>query len=158
MKELLLVTAAWLHLIATVIWIGGIAFILFIAMPSARQVMGTDAGKLMGDVSKRFTPVANYSIVLLVLTGATMAVLNNRFSSSAILENNWIIILAAKHVLVFTMIVIHFYRGLILAPKIMRMESKPRKMSLQNLSINLVKANFGLGLMVILLSAIINSM
>lgn len=158
MKELLLVTAAWLHLIATVIWIGGIAFILFIAMPSARQVMGTDAGKLMGDVSKRFTPVANYSIVLLVLTGATMAVLNNRFSSSTILENNWIIILAAKHILVFTMIVIHFYRGLILAPKIMRMESKPRKMSLQNLSINLVKANFGLGLMVILLSAIINSM
>ena len=158
MKELLLVTAAWLHLLASVIWIGGIAFILFIAMPSARQVMGTDAGKLMGDVSKRFTPVANYSIVLLVLTGATMAVLNNRFSSSAILENNWIIILAAKHILVFTMIVIHFYRGLILAPKIMRMESKPRKMSLQNLSINLVKANFGLGLMVLLLSAIFNSM
>jgi uncharacterized membrane protein len=158
MNELILATASWLHLIATVIWIGGIAFILFIAMPSARQVMGTDAGKLMGDVSKRFTPVANYSIALLVLTGATTAVLNNRFTSSTILDNNWIIILAAKHILVFTMIVIHFYRGRILAPKIMRMGSKPRKVALQNLSINLVKANFGLGLMVLLLSAIFNSM
>jgi uncharacterized membrane protein len=158
LKELLLVTAAWLHLIATVIWIGGIAFILFIAMPSARQIMGTDAGKLMGDVSRRFTPMANYSIALLVLTGAIIAALNNSFSNSAILENNWIIILAVKHILVFTMIVIHFFRGLILAPKIMSMESRPRKMYLQNLSINLVKANFGLGLMVILLSAIINSM
>jgi len=158
MNELILATASWLHLIATVIWIGGIAFILFIAMPSARQVMGTDAGKLMGVVSKRFTPVANYSIALLVLTGATMAVLNNRFTSSTILDNNWIIILAAKHILVLTMIVIHFYRGWILAPKIVRMESKPGKVALQNLSINLVKANFGLGLMVLLLSAIFNSM
>ena len=158
MNELILATASWLHLIATVIWIGGIGFILFIAMPSARQVMGTDAGKLMCDVSKRFTPVANYSIALLVLTGAAMAVLNNRFSSSAILENNWIIILAVKHVLVFTMIVIHFYRGRILAPKIMKMESEPGKVALQNLSLNLVKANFGLGLMVLLLSAIFNSL
>ena len=87
-----------------------------------------------------------------------MAVLNNRFSSSAILENNWIIILAVKHVLVFTMIVIHFYRGRILAPKIMKMESEPGKVALQNLSLNLVKANFGLGLMVLLLSAIFNSL
>lgn len=158
MNELILATASWLHLIATVIWIGGIGFILFIAMPSARQVMGADAGKLMGEVSRRFTPVANYSIAILVLTGAVMAVLNNRFSSSAILENNWIIILAVKHVLVFTMIVIHFYRGRILAPKIMKMESEPRKVALQNLSINLVKANFGLGLMVLLLSAIFSSM
>ena len=156
MNELILATASWLHLIATVFWIGGIAFILFIDMPSARQVLGTDAGKLMGEISKRFTPVANYSIVLLVLTGAAMVVLNNRFSSSATLENNWISILVAKHLLVFTMIVIHFYRGWILAPKIMRTESEPRKLSLQNLSINLVRTNFGLGLMVLLLSTIIN--
>ncbi|MHB1325189.1 MAG: CopD family protein [Thermoleophilia bacterium] len=158
MKELILAAASWLHLIATVVWIGGIAFILFIAMPSARQIMGTDAGKLMGDISRRFTPVANYSIALLVLTGAAMAVLNNRFSSSTILDNNWIIILAAKHILVFTMIVIHFYRGRILAPKIMKVESEPRKVALQNLSLNLVKANLGLGLMVLLLSAIFSSM
>jgi uncharacterized membrane protein len=158
MNELILAAASWLHLIATVIWIGGIAFILFIAMPSARQVMGADAGKLMGEVSKRFTPVANYSIAILVLTGAVMAVLNNRFSSSAIPENNWIIVLAVKHILVLTMIVIHFYRGRILAPKIMKMEPEPRKVALQNLSINLVKANFGLGLMVLLLSAIFSNM
>ena len=86
-----------------------------------------------------------------------MAVLNNRFSSSAVLENNWIIILAVKHVLVLTMIVIHFYRGWVLAPKIIKMESEPRKVALQNLSMNLVKTNFGLGLMVLLLSAMLSS-
>ena len=111
MKEMLLAIVTWLHLIATVLWIGGIAFILFIAMPAAKQIMGLEAGKLMGVISKRFTLLANYSIALLVLTGAAMAVLNNKFSSTAILENNWFIILAAKHILVFTIIVIHFYRA-----------------------------------------------
>lgn len=56
------------------------------------------------------------------------------------------------------MIAIHFYRGWILAPKIMRTESSPRKTFMQKFSINLVKANFSLGLMVLLLSAIIYRM
>ena len=158
MKEMFLAIVTWLHLIATVLWIGGIAFILFIAMPSAKQIMGPEAGKLMGVISKRFTLLANYSIALLVLTGAAMAVLNNRFSSTAILENNWIAILVAKHVLVFTMIAIHFYRGWILAPKIMRTKSEPGKISMQSRSLNLVKVNLALGLIVLLLSAIVSSL
>ena len=154
MKEMFLAIFTWLHLIATVLWIGGIAFILFIALPSAKQIMGSDAGKLMGVISKRFTLVANCSIALLVLTGAAMAVLNNRFSSSAILENNWFIILVVKHILVFTMIVIHFYRGWILSPRIIRTGAGPKQASMQRLSISLVKTNFGLGIAMLLIAAI----
>ena len=47
MREIILAGSYWLHLIATVIWIGGITFILFIAIPSAKQVLGVEAGKLM---------------------------------------------------------------------------------------------------------------
>lgn len=48
MREIILAVSYWLHLTATVVWIGGIAFILFIAIPSAKQVLGAGAGKLMG--------------------------------------------------------------------------------------------------------------
>lgn len=157
MNELLLAAASWLHLIATVAWIGGIGFILFIAMPSARQVMGTGAGKLMGEISKHFTPVANYSIILLVLTGAALAVLKYKVSNTAILESKWIIVLSAKHILVLAMIVIHFHRGLILTPRINMTESKTSKSSMQKQSLNLIRVNFGLGLILLLLSAIITS-
>lgn len=156
MKDLLLVIASWFHLIATITWIGGMGFVLFIAIPSSRKVMGADSGKLMAEITKRFTPLANYSIALLLVTGSALAVLNDRFSSSEILENHWIIVLAAKHALVFSMIAIHFYRGWILAPKIMRTESNPRRVSFQKLSINLVKANFSLGLIVLFLSGTIS--
>jgi len=44
MRELLLIALTWFHLTATVLWLGGITFILLIAIPSARQVLQGEAG------------------------------------------------------------------------------------------------------------------
>ena len=156
MRELILVTSYWIHLVATVLWIGGITFILFIAIPSSKQVLGADAGKLMGEIAKRFTPLANYSIAFMIITGIALAGLNKESSGFEILKNNWTMVLTLKHILVFGMIVIHFYRGLVLTPKIKRTASDTDKATLQKLSINLVKVNFGLGMLILLLSGIIH--
>ncbi|MBI1811372.1 MAG: DUF4149 domain-containing protein [Nitrospirae bacterium] len=156
MREIILAVSYWLHLIATVIWIGGIAFILFIAIPSAKQVLGADAGKLMGEISKRFTPIANYSIIFIVVTGAALTGFNKQFSGIGNFGNSWSLTLIMKHVLVFVMVAVHFYRGLVLAPKIARTETVSQKTSLQKLSLNLVKVNFCLGVMVLLLSGIMS--
>ncbi|OGP07342.1 MAG: hypothetical protein A2Z89_03610 [Deltaproteobacteria bacterium GWA2_43_19] len=155
MKELILITFYWLHLLATVVWIGGIIFILFIAIPSSKQVLGAEAGKLMGEISKRFTPLANYSIFLLVITGIALAGFNKQFSGIRLFENNWTAVLSLKCIIVFGMVVIHFYRGLILIPRLGRTESASEKARLQRLSLNLVKWNFGLGMLVLLFSGIL---
>lgn len=143
MREVILAVSYWLHLIATVTWIGGITFILFIAIPTAKQVLGADAGKLLGEISKRFTPLANYSIIFIIVTGIVL-------TSS----NKWTWVFIVKHALVLGMVVVHFYRGLILAPKIARTESVSDKSILQKLSLNLIKVNFCLGMAVLLLSGI----
>lgn len=155
MKELI-IACYWIHLVATVLWIGGIIFIIFIAIPSSRQVLGAESGKLMGEISKRFTPLANYSIILLFVSGVVLAGLNKQFSGVRILESNWTMALILKLVLFFSMTAIHFYRGLVLAPKIMRTATQTEKTALQKLSINLVKVNFTLGLSVLLLSGAIS--
>lgn len=156
MRELLLITSYWIHLIATVIWVGGIIFILFIAIPSSKQVLGAESGKLMGEISKRFTPLANYSIALLAITGVMLAGLSKEFSEIRLLKNDWSIFLIPKHILVFGMIAVHFYRGLVLTPKIAGTVSDTKKAALQRLSTRLVKANFALGLLVLLFSAAIS--
>jgi len=156
MKEIILALCYWLHLIATVVWIGGIFFILFITIPSAKQVLGAEAGKLMGEISKRFTPIANYSIILLVATGVVLTAVSKQFSGIGNLGNNWSLGLIGKHVFVFGMVAIHFYRGLVLAPKIARTEPASEKVFLQKLSLNLVKVNLCLGLIVLLFSGIIS--
>lgn len=155
MSDLLLATSYWLHLLSTVIWIGGIIFILFIAIPSSKQVLGAEAGKLMGEISKRFTPLANYSIFFLVITGVALAGFNKQFSGIRLFENNWTAVLFLKCIIVFGMVIIHFYRGLILTPKIGKTESVAEKVKFQKLSLNLVKVNFGLGMLVLLLSGIL---
>jgi uncharacterized membrane protein len=155
MKELI-IACYWIHLVATVLWIGGILFIIFIAIPSSKQVLGAESGKLMGEISKRFTPLANYSIVLLFVSGIVLAGLNKQFSVVRTLESNWTMALTLKLVLFFSMTAIHFYRGLVLAPKIMRTATQTEKAALQNLSINLVKVNLTLGFSVLLLSVFIS--
>ena len=156
MKELILIACYWIHLIATVVWIGGITFILFIAIPSAKQVLGGEAGKLMGEISKRFTPIANYSIILMIVTGFVLTAVNKQFLGIGNFGNSWSLGLIVKHVFVLGMVAVHFYRGLVLAPRIARTEPASQKASLQKLSLNLVKVNFCLGLIVLLFSGIIS--
>ncbi len=138
MREILLVGSYWLHSIATVVWIGGITIILFIVMPSAKQVLGVEAGKMMGEISKRFNPIANYSIILLIVTGAVLTAFNKQYSGISNFDNNWLLGLIVKHVFVIGMVIVHFYRGLILTPKIAKTEAD-EKASLQKLSLNLVQ-------------------
>ncbi|MEW6715019.1 MAG: DUF4149 domain-containing protein [Nitrospirota bacterium] len=147
MRELILAVFYWLHLVATVIWIGGITFILFIAMPAAKQVLGAEAGKLMGEISKRFTPLANYSIIFMIVTGIAL-------TSS----NKWTWVLIIKHALVSGMVAVHFYRGLVLAPKIGRAEAVSQKIFLQKLSLNLIKVNFCLGMAVLFFSGLTSAL
>ena len=44
----------WLHTIVSVYWIGGIAFIILVLIPKAKQVLGQESGKLIGAISKTF--------------------------------------------------------------------------------------------------------
>jgi uncharacterized membrane protein len=155
MNEVILAVFYWLHLIATVVWIGGITFILFIAIPASKQILGAEASKLIGEISKRFTPIANYSIIVLIVTGVTLTALNKQFSGFCNLGNNWTLTLTMKHILVFGMAGVHFYRSLVLTSKIARTESAGEKAALQRLSLNLVKVNFCLGLLVLFFSGII---
>lgn len=155
MRDLLIISSAWLHLISTVIWIGGIIFILFVAIPSSKQALGPDAGKLMGEISKRFTPLANYSILLLLITGIALTFLKGYFFGFHFFEGYHSLTLSLKYILACVMIAIHFYRGMVLAPNIGRTESPDKKTSLQKLSLYLVKTNLALGIIILLLVGIL---
>ncbi len=153
MGGLILTVLTGFHLLSSVIWVGGIIFILFIAIPSSRQVMGADAAKMTGEMSKRFTPYANYSILLLVVTGTLLGFSKGYFSSPLSTNQS---ILYLKSLLALGMIGIHFYRGLILSPRIVKTEPQTEKSALRKLSLNLVKLNLLLGVIIFLLAGYIS--
>jgi uncharacterized membrane protein len=70
MKTVIVSVCHFLHLLATVVWIGGIAMILLVILPGARNSLDAkNMGEVMKEVARRFTPLANASIVILVITG-----------------------------------------------------------------------------------------
>ena len=142
----------WVHTIASVYWIGGIALIVLILIPKTKQILGKEAGKLIGAISKTFKLHVNISIIILVLTGIALSIINTPVQTEQI--DNWNMLLIAKHILVAIMIFIHIYRNTILSKGINKENEISKKSSLQKLSLNLVKVVLILGLIVLLLSII----
>jgi len=158
MQEVMLVVSAWIHLFAAVVWIGGIFFILFVAIPGAKETL-EQPGKLMGALSKRFVPLANISILLIFVTGILMSLSSHSLSEITSLGSSRSQMLSVKILLALIMAGIHFYRGLVLAPKITKLTAEgghTEKVSgLQRLSLNLANVNFLFGLTVLLITAIL---
>ncbi len=142
----------WLHTIASIYWIGGIAFILLILIPKTKQTLGQEAGKLIGTISKTFKFHVDISIIILVLTGIALSVINTPASYQIEQGDNWKILLIVKHIFVALMIFIHIYRNNVLSKRINRENVASKRNSLQKLSLNLVKVVLILGLIVLLLS------
>lgn len=155
MREILLSIGTAVHIFSAVVWIGGIFFILFVAIPTAKKNL-EQPGKFMGVLGKRFTPLANLSIFLVFVTGIFISLSTHSFSEIACLDSPWSQALFAKIFLVLIMAGIHFYRGLVLAPRIAKLTAKgmnPEKVGvLQKLSLNLVRFNFLFGLAVLLIT------
>lgn len=159
MNEILLTVVTWIHLSSAVVWIGGIFFILFVVLPVAKRTL-EQPGKLMGAIGKRFVPMANISIMLIFITGIFISLSSHTFSDCASLNSPWSQTLFAKVLTALVMASIHFYRGLVLIPKIERLTtegSSPEDIKrLQLLSLNLVKTNFTLGTVVLFLTGMLS--
>jgi uncharacterized membrane protein len=94
MAHLILLTVInWLHLFATVAWIGGMTTNLLVLLPSIREALEPAVmGKLMGGVMKRFRIVTYISIVVLIVTGAVMTTFNASYMGLALFGNLWSIV------------------------------------------------------------------
>jgi len=158
MHEILLIVSAAIHLFAAVIWIGGIFFILFVALPSAKKIL-EQPSPLMGALSKRFVPLANISILLIFVTGMIMSLSTHTPSEIASLNSMWSQTLSFKIIIALIMTVIHFYRGLVLTPRIAKLTFEgalsDQVSRLQRLSLNLVKVNLLFGATVLLLTGML---
>jgi uncharacterized membrane protein len=166
MNLIVLSLSHFIHLFATVIWIGGIFMVLLVILPSARTSLESTAmAALMKEITGKFTPLANASILVMVITGIIIALYKEKFGGFFNMGDFWNGTLVVKHLLVALMIIIHFYRGLVLAPRVGKLSAQaagsPSLSSqvarLQKLSLNLIKANFALGIIVLLATGVLMS-
>lgn len=61
-----------LHLLAVVLWVGGMSFVLFFLRPALVLLQPPDRGKLMRDVLRRFFTGATLAVAVVLGTGLWM--------------------------------------------------------------------------------------
>jgi uncharacterized membrane protein len=148
-----------LHVLGTVVWIGGIFMTLCVILPSTKAALESSpvVGEIMKEVTQRFTPMANISILILIGTGITIFNFDKNFTSFLDFHKTWNMVVYIKLLLVCVMILIHFYRGLILTPKIVKSSTQANvthTAKLKKFSLDLVKTNFVLGIIVLVFAAV----
>ncbi len=151
----------FLHISATVVWIGGIFMTLLVILPGSKTALESPlVGKLMKEVGQRFTPLANMSILLLIVSGLILFYANRNFTSFGDLLKSWNILIFCKFAVVAVMVCIHFYRGSILSKKIIESAAQANEAQtagLRKFSLDLVKTNLILGFAVLVFTAVMIS-
>ena len=111
----------FLHLLATVSWIGGIIFINIVLFPSQTAIEPSQRGKLFGAVVKRFTVVVWISVIVLLLTGlykTPSSMLFNPVSRFGF----W---LTVKHIAILLMIINGILLTFVISPKMRKLSPQP---------------------------------
>jgi putative copper export protein len=94
-------------LIATVIWLGGLATMTILVWPEMRRVLADNpaALTLLTRLRKRFVPLSNFSLVVLVITGFVQMSADSHYDGVLQFTNEWSRILLLKHLAIVGMVV-----------------------------------------------------
>jgi uncharacterized membrane protein len=116
-----LAAAYWLHMAATVIWIGGLFFQAAVLAPALRSPLHSEgAGDLLGRLRRRFTPLAWLCLAVLIATGLTQMSGNPNYQGFIQITNRWSAAILAKHIVIALMVLAAAYQTWILSPRLER--------------------------------------
>jgi uncharacterized membrane protein len=109
------------HLIATVVWLGGAIFMKAILEPGLKKIDPREGGKLMGFIAKRFTKTAWTSIILLIVTGFMKTPEGMLFDTSS----DTGMILTIKHILIVLVVIVGILIAAVAVPRMQRSAPVP---------------------------------
>jgi uncharacterized membrane protein len=152
----------WLHMLATVTWLGGLAAIAILVLPVAKHVLDpVDQLAFISGIQKRLEPLAWFSLAVLIATGLFQLSINPHYDGYLSTTGQWSIAILTKHSLVVLMIVVSAVQTWEVLPAIrrglIRMEkgrvSEEEVRHLQKRENLLLKMNIGLSILILAATA-----
>jgi uncharacterized membrane protein len=100
MANRVIAASFFIHMVATVIWVGGITLMALVVYPGVRRVLGAgpQAGAVMAELHRRFSPLAMISLAALGVTGLAQMSVNTHYNGFLQINNSWAVALLLKHV------------------------------------------------------------
>ena len=105
MSPSVLAISLFIHILATVIWIGGILLITFLVVPELNRSLADQPAlhQLLTRLRARFTIVGNLALALLIVTGLLQMTADPHYDGLLQLDNDWSRVLLIKHLLILLM-------------------------------------------------------
>jgi uncharacterized membrane protein len=149
----------WLHLLATVAWIGCIISISILILPAAAKTLKpVDHLALIEAMQKRLEPIAWFCMSLLLITGLFQMSVNPHYDGFLSTSTQWSLAILTKHILGIFMVVASAIQTWEVIPAIRRTLMKKvvddvQIVTLQKRETLLLRINFGLSVLILLATA-----
>lgn len=151
----------WLHLLATVSWVGSLAGVSFLVLPAMKRSLEPETQLVFIEaMQKRLEPIAWFSMTLLVLTGLFQMSVSPHYDGFISVSTQWSVAILIKHLLGIVMVVVSAIQTWEVIPAIRRaiVRSKKSKNAeeldrLRRREVFLLRMNFGLSILILLATA-----
>jgi len=157
----LLTLAYTLHLLATVVLVGGLFVLSVLLLPAASRALAPrDQAIVLRAILRRFRPLAWLSIAVLAATGLTQMAANPNYLGFLALENPWSVAMFAKHAAFGVMVALAIYQTWVITPALERqalqraVDGEPGGQAVAASQSRLLRLNFWIGLIILGLTAI----
>jgi uncharacterized membrane protein len=151
----------WLHLFATVTWVGSLAGVSMLVLPAMKRSLDSEHQLVFIEaMQKRLEPIAWFSMSLLLVTGLFQMSINPHYDGFLSTSTQWSLAILIKHIFGILMVVVSAIQTWEVIPAIRRAIVRSRKSenageieSLRRKEITLLRMNFGLSLLILLATA-----
>lgn len=163
-SEWIISASFFLHLIATVAWIGGLVTLALVVQPVFNRYVSAAAerARLLEAILKRFQPIANICLAVLILTGMVQTFTNRFYKGFLQFDNAWAQAILFKHSAVLGMIFVAAFITFSVQPALKRnalliangLADEQQIDRLQQQQVRLTRINLVLSVLVLLFTAI----
>jgi len=154
--------AFWLHLLATVAWIGGLVALVILVLPAARKSLEPETyARFLEQLQRRLDPLGWLSLAVLLATGLFQMSANPNYAGFLSISNRWAASMLLKHILFIGMIGVSAYLTWGILPALRRialmrvkgMDAQAAE-KLLNRETQLLRINLVLGVLILGLTAL----
>jgi len=117
----LLAFSYWLHIVATLVWGGGLATMLIFVHPAAREILtGNVYRPFFFRLNSRIQQTGWICLIALMATGFFQMILNTNHRGFLEIRSSWTTAIFFKHVAVGLLVLVNAYLTWILDPRLRR--------------------------------------
>lgn len=152
----------WTHMIATVVWIGGLSLLVFLVIPITTRILPADSQVIYYEqLQKKFDPVSWLCLILLVATGMFQMSANPNYEGFLAVNNRWAVAILIKHLLFGVMVAVNGGLSWVVVPGLKNAALRrkkgleaPDEIRLRRREVLLLRANFLLGILILGMTAL----